>query len=195
MYANHLLSNEIAHSGLNMEHYRAFTISHNGVTRQLKTAVRVFNGLTIAGDDWNSHSADAREYTAIWDTGATSSAITQKVVDDLQLDVIARGTTCTAAGPRETTAHDIHLWLPNNVVIKHCVASCVDLGLLGVDLLIGMDVICQGDFAISNYQGKTVMSFRIPSIELTDYVKAAAPGRNTPCPCGSGKKYKHCHGK
>jgi preprotein translocase subunit SecA len=28
-------------------------------------------------------------------------------------------------------------------------------------------------------------------------VKAAVPrvGRNEPCPCGSGKKYKHCHGK
>ena len=22
----------------------------------------------------------------------------------------------------------------------------------------------------------------------------AAPGRNDPCPCGSGKKYKKCHG-
>ncbi|MFQ5414308.1 MAG: SEC-C metal-binding domain-containing protein [Phycisphaerae bacterium] len=22
-----------------------------------------------------------------------------------------------------------------------------------------------------------------------------APGRNDPCPCGSGKKYKHCCGK
>ncbi|HRD51660.1 MAG TPA: SEC-C metal-binding domain-containing protein [Flavobacteriales bacterium] len=21
------------------------------------------------------------------------------------------------------------------------------------------------------------------------------PGRNDPCPCGSGKKYKQCHGK
>ena len=20
------------------------------------------------------------------------------------------------------------------------------------------------------------------------------PGRNDPCPCGSGKKFKHCHG-
>jgi len=20
-------------------------------------------------------------------------------------------------------------------------------------------------------------------------------GRNEPCPCGSGKKYKHCHGR
>src|SRR5665647_2314987 len=26
-------------------------------------------------------------------------------------------------------------------------------------------------------------------------VKVARVGRNEPCPCGSGKKYKHCHGK
>jgi len=25
--------------------------------------------------------------------------------------------------------------------------------------------------------------------------KAKKPGRNDPCPCGSGKKYKHCCGK
>jgi uncharacterized protein len=24
--------------------------------------------------------------------------------------------------------------------------------------------------------------------------KGAQPGRNEPCPCGSGKKYKKCHG-
>jgi preprotein translocase subunit SecA len=24
---------------------------------------------------------------------------------------------------------------------------------------------------------------------------AKTPGRNDPCPCGSGKKYKYCHGK
>ena len=23
----------------------------------------------------------------------------------------------------------------------------------------------------------------------------AKPSRNSPCPCGSGRKYKHCHGK
>jgi preprotein translocase subunit SecA len=25
-------------------------------------------------------------------------------------------------------------------------------------------------------------------------VVGSAPARNAPCPCGSGKKYKHCHG-
>ena len=28
-----------------------------------------------------------------------------------------------------------------------------------------------------------------------DYGRAAPVGRNAPCPCGSGKKYKVCHGK
>ena len=39
--------------------------------------------------------------------------------------------------------------------------------------------------------------------ELPDSVRGTAPvyrdgmkvGRNDPCPCGSGKKYKHCHGQ
>lgn len=29
----------------------------------------------------------------------------------------------------------------------------------------------------------------------TTIVKGEKIGRNDPCPCGSGKKYKHCHGK
>src|SRR5699024_10112636 len=29
----------------------------------------------------------------------------------------------------------------------------------------------------------------------TPYVKKESVGRNEPCPCGSGKKYKNCHGK
>ena len=29
----------------------------------------------------------------------------------------------------------------------------------------------------------------------TPIIKDKLPGRNDPCPCGSGKKFKHCHGK
>ena len=29
----------------------------------------------------------------------------------------------------------------------------------------------------------------------TPYVKDKMPGRNEPCPCGSGKKFKNCHGR
>jgi uncharacterized protein YecA (UPF0149 family) len=34
-------------------------------------------------------------------------------------------------------------------------------------------------------------------LEEHGHVRRAAPqaGRNDPCPCGSGKKFKHCHGR
>jgi len=76
----------------------------------------------------------------------------------------------------------------------------------GVDAIIGMDVICKGDFAITNVNGETRMSFRYPSVGTIDYVVEANKivyagiNRNAPCPCGakdkSGKsvRYKHCHG-
>ena len=31
--------------------------------------------------------------------------------------------------------------------------------------------------------------------QTSDFVKKRKISRNEPCSCGSGKKYKHCHGK
>jgi uncharacterized protein YecA (UPF0149 family) len=31
--------------------------------------------------------------------------------------------------------------------------------------------------------------------EQTERETIEKVGRNDPCPCGSGKKYKHCHGR
>jgi preprotein translocase subunit SecA len=36
---------------------------------------------------------------------------------------------------------------------------------------------------------------RTPALDLNDERTWAATPRNAPCPCGSGKKYKHCHGR
>jgi preprotein translocase subunit SecA len=33
------------------------------------------------------------------------------------------------------------------------------------------------------------------TLELLPPGRTARVGRNDPCPCGSGKKYKHCHGQ
>jgi len=71
------------------------------------------------------------------------------------------------------------------------------------DALIGMDIITVGDFAVSNFNGKTTHSYRTPSAGEIDFVndirmtkanEIPKVGRNDPCPCGSGKKYKKCHG-
>jgi preprotein translocase subunit SecA len=41
----------------------------------------------------------------------------------------------------------------------------------------------------------TTMPNRIPAVDLNDESTWAATPRNALCPCGSGKKYKHCHGR
>ena len=75
-------------------------------------------------------------------------------------------------------------------------------------MLIGMDVINRGDFCITNFENKTYMSFRVPSLERVDYVSEIGAFNRVSklyqiqskkgiekCPCGSGKLYKNCCGK
>ncbi len=35
----------------------------------------------------------------------------------------------------------------------------------------------------------------LPGFDESDQTTWGDPGRNDPCPCGSGKKFKHCHGR
>ena len=93
--------------------------------------------------------------------------------------------------------------LPDDVVIYNLQA--IKGEVTGeADVLIGMDVISFGDLAITNYKKQTKFTFRIPSQGSLDFVKEINKlqktqrpkiGRNDPCYCGSGKKYKYCHGK
>lgn len=42
---------------------------------------------------------------------------------------------------------------------------------------------------------KDLMNKHLPEFEVPEYGKKSKVGRNDPCPCGSGKKYKKCCGK
>ena len=150
--------------------------------------------------------ADRKKFLAIWDTGATNSVITQKVVQDCGLSPISMVKVHTASGQALSNVYLVSIWLPNKVIIPQI---RVTEGTIGGDaeVLIGMDIINRGDFAVTNKDGKTNFSFRVPSVECIGFVKQkptsiqsddqALPkvGRNDPCPCGSGKKYKKCHGQ
>jgi predicted aspartyl protease len=147
-----------------------------------------------------------KQYVAIWDTGATASVITEKVVFECGLKQISIQDVHTASETYQAEVYLISLTLPNNV---HFAAVRVTKGkLVGeFDVLVGMDVITQGDFAVTNHGGKTFFSFRCPSVGQIDFTgKAPVPkplqpihdvkvGRNDPCPCGSGKKFKRCCGR
>ena len=109
------------------------------------------------------------EFNALWDTGATNSVITQDVVTKLELLPEGTSKVFHAQGSEDVPNYFVNLGLPNGVAI---VGVQVVQGVLeGCDLLIGMDIINLGDFAITNKDGKTVLSFIMPSLNHIDFVK------------------------
>lgn len=102
--------------------------------------------------------------------------------------------TNTANGERNSEVFLVNVLLPNKVVFNNLRVTVGDLGKGGPDMLIGMDIISHGDFAVTSLGGKTCFSFRLPSMERIDFNSSEKKhvGRNDPCPCGSGKKLKHC---
>lgn len=187
----------------NLAQIRSFTSSYNGLANVLVNQVQVGQPLTDGEliDDLNLRPERTNSYSALWDTGATNSVVTERVINECGLTPVGMIRVGTASGLSETAVFWTSLWLPNGSCIPRVKVSQGQL--TGIDVLIGMDVINLGDFCVTNYNGKTVFSFRIPSLETVDYTKPVQHevqvqpkiGRNQPCPCGSGKKYKYCHGK
>lgn len=154
-------------------------------------------------------------FQAIWDTGSPNSAISNRIVQTYKLQTTGICDAITGIGQSKKPTYSVSLWLPSKICIPK--VAVIELDLQGADILIGMDVISQGDFAVTYKEGKTRLSFRIPSIECIDFTEPTSistangkvlkkipinneqvvpeVGRNAPCPCGSGLKYKRCHGR
>jgi hypothetical protein len=180
---------------------RSFTIAYSGISRVIQSEVHIAEAFDPKTT--KQHPVH-KKYNAIWDTGATGSVITKKVVDDCGLKPIGMVNVSTAGGVTACEVYLVNILLTNGVGIKFVKVTQAVMHD-GCDVLIGMDVITVGDFAITNKDGKTVASFRTPSSECIDFVNndsaSSQPAhsdkisRNSPCPCGSNKKYKYCCGK
>ena len=110
----------------------------------------------------------ANEFMAIWDTGATRSVISDRVVAACELKPMTSVQVHGVHGPSTTPVFLVNLVLPNKVRVP---GLPVTLGKLGeADVLIGMDIIGRGDFAVTNFDGKTYFSFRMPSEAHIDFV-------------------------
>lgn len=185
--------------------FHAFTVKYTGITNRLITEI----GLRPAHDPSVPFSNLPPLYKtgALWDTGATASVITQNTAQAMKLTPVGSTLVNHAGGTSPSRTYLVNITLPNNVnVAGVLVTECHDVaGNFGA--IIGMDIIAKGDFSLTCADGKSTMSFRIPSISEMDYVKEAdrityaGIGRNDPCPCGAkgndGKplKFKFCHGR
>jgi len=187
---------------------QSFTTAYPGISRILQNEVHVSKAFdpSSAPKPLSPQKVGAKKFTAIWDTGATGTVISQKVINECGLKPIGIAEVNTANEKRLSSVYFASIFLPNYVYFPQLrvIEGTVSEG----DVLIGMDIITRGDFAVTNSDGRTTFSYRWPSAERIDFVeesrKAKEPlppralrkvGRNDSCPCGSGKKYKNCCGK
>lgn len=107
--------------------------------------------------------------TAQWDTGATGTCISKGIVSRLNLQPAGMINVQTPSGIGTMNKYMVNLTLNNEVTILNLPVMDSEIGSQGIDVLIGMDIISMGDFAVSNFDGKTQFSFRIPSQEHVEY--------------------------
>ncbi|HCC36145.1 MAG TPA: hypothetical protein DEQ14_00210 [Treponema sp.] len=115
---------------------------------------------------------------ALWDTGAMLSAITPEAAKSLNLVPFNRIKVNGINNTSYAEVVKVTIGLPNTVMVNETNVTVCNL-VKDVDLLIGMDIILLGDFAISNAEGKTLFTFVIPPFEnKTDlYEKALTANR------------------
>lgn len=136
-----------------------FTYEYGGISRSLITPVRVESARNGQG---------AVDIKALWDTGASFSLINREAALKLNLRHVSKIILSTPSDKNfSSNVYLINLYLPNQTMFRDLkVAEGV---LNGCDMLIGMDVITCGDFAVSNFGGKTTFTFRMPSLMKFDF--------------------------
>ena len=86
----------------------------------------------------------------------------------LNLIPVKKASIIHAGGRSFVSVYDVDILLPNNSLMQY--VSVSETEIHDLDLLIGMDIISQVDFSISNTGGTTTFSFRLPSYKETDFV-------------------------
>lgn len=183
--------------------YHAFTKSYNGLIGSIITDFWVSPPFP---PDQKIAANDPRliKTTALWDTGATNCLISSSIAKNLGLKAISKVTVSHAGGTSDEDVHLVNLYLPNLLAIPFVRVTEASKLTGNFEIIIGMDVLTTGDFSLTNVNGKSMVSFRMPSAKAIDYVKEINAStkkggkkmrRNDRCYCGSGKQYKHCHGK
>jgi predicted aspartyl protease len=148
---------------------KSFTVEASGIVYVLISKVHISPPRQSAPNAELELGPDCKEFEAIWDTGASGTVITEKVVKECGLKPTGVVEVHTAKGKMKSDTYFVDVWLPNHVTVSN---ATVTLGELtdNKDVLIGMNIINAGDFAVSNFQGKTVFTFRFPSVERIDFV-------------------------
>jgi hypothetical protein len=147
----------------------SFTAKYENLSRELKSAVSVSSAIS-------TEEKTAMNGEALWDTGASCTVINERLAANIGLIPIAKTAVKTPSTPpgeeHLSNVYYINITLPNGATITNlrvCEGSSEQW-----DVLVGMDIINLGDFAVSNFSGKTFFTFRIPSFADADFVRDKA---------------------
>jgi len=98
---------------------------------------------------------------AAWDTGAQVTIISPRLVEALGLLPCGQGQFMGIGGDQVSDAYLVYVGLSNGDLIGEVKVYCSDID--DYDILLGMDIITETDFLITNKDAKTTFQFRSPS--------------------------------
>ena len=144
---------------------QAFTVFFDHIENILCSKVRIDNPYN---PEIMPAPAFADEFEAVWDTGATSTVISRKVAQYLCLKPIGFREVHHGGGKDICQVFLVSMLLPHHIILPYM--EIIESNLTSCDVLIGMDIINQGDFAVSNFQKRTTFTFRTPSLQHFDFL-------------------------
>lgn len=160
-----------------MEKFATFTVLFDRIATVLHTKLGVSKELLPD----NNIPLQTLETLAIWDTGASGSCITAKAVQELGLIPFSKLRVLTASGEVIQNVYKVCFHLPHNVSINLSVTEVPALQNK-FEASVGMNIISRGDLAISNFDGRTCLTFRMPSQARTDYTGTVDEAGNVLAP-------------
>ena len=106
-------------------------------------------------------TGDRVRVSALWDTGASICAISKEVAYEIGLKPTGK-TECEVAGGKSIEAETakISFTLPDGTTTE-AETSIIEMPSRAYDLIVGMNVILQGDFLIRKTQGGFEFLFKI----------------------------------
>jgi hypothetical protein len=151
--------------------FNAFAKQYSALAEDLNTDVEVF--------PVSSTSNQGTTVYAIWDTGASQTVITHRLMSHLNLIPIETKVVHGINSKQTVDVVAISIKLPNGLLIPDIRVFVCDIPS-PIDMLIGMDIIQLGDFHISNTGGRTLFSFVIPSLPEQFDLTQKADALNNP---------------
>ena len=141
------------------------TKSHDTIASAIYTSA----GISLP-EEFQEENFPVRWVKALWDTGATHTAVSDRLANELNLPFEDFVDVSTATGIMRVPVYPVRISLPNNLIFEEIEAvqfSYTDED--DCDLILGMDIMTQGDVALTNSEGRTVFSFRVPSLHCVDF--------------------------